>query len=430
MSQYAPVTKVTQTDSGAGASTSKAQVRLLILLVVAVFINYIDRANLSVSTVDIMKELGLNNSQMGDLGAAFFFTYAICQLLAGWLIDRFEVRIVLGVGFLIWSLATAATGLANTYVVLFGLRLLLGFGESVAYPAFSKIIAANYAENQRGKANAFIDAGSKFGPALGILIGGLVVANLGWRALFLILGFGALIWLPFWMMWAPKPVAQTAAEKKNVYIPSMLEILSKRSVWGTFLGLFGINYAWYFMVTWFPPYLMKARHFSTERMAVLGWLPFLMIGISAMIAGWWADRLIGRGESPTKIRKRFLVTGMLANTLLLPAGMAESDYVSMGLFLFACSAFGFTTANHWAVTQTMAGPAAAGKWTGMQNAFGNLAGVIAPKLTGMIVDQTGSFYWAFVAVAAMAFMGAMSFAFVIEEIKPMDWGKRGQGAAV
>ena len=430
MSQYAPVTQVNQTasDALAAAKNSKAQARLLILLVLAVFINYIDRANLSVSTVDIMKDLDLNNSQMGTLGSAFFFTYAICQLLSGWLIDRFEVRIVLGVGFLIWSLATAATGLANSFVVLFMLRLLLGFGESVAYPAFSKIIAANYAEDQRGKANAFIDAGSKFGPALGILVGGLVVANLGWRSLFLILGFGALIWLPFWAMWAPRPVAQTAAQKKDIYVPSMMEILSKRSVWGTFFGLFGINYAWYFMVTWFPPYLIKARHFSTERMAVLGWLPFLMIGIAAMIAGWWADSLIAQGGTTTKIRKRFLVTGMLANTLLLPAGMAESDWVSMGLFLFACFMFGFTTANHWAVTQTMAGAAAAGKWTGMQNAFGNLAGVIAPKLTGMIVDQTGSFYWAFVVVAVIAFLGALSFAFVIEEIKPIQWGKPLPGA--
>ncbi len=427
MSQYAPVTQVNQTASGAMSApspkTSAAQMRLLVLLVVAVFINYIDRANLSVSTAEIMKELGLNYSQMGDLGAAFFFTYAFCQLLSGWLIDRFEVRLVLGVGFLIWSLATAATGLANSFTLLILFRLLLGFGESVAYPAFSKIIAANYAEDQRGKANAFIDAGSKFGPALGILIGGLVVANLGWRSLFLILGFGALAWLPFWLMWAPRTQPQTAAQRKDIYVPSMLEILGKRSVWGTFFGLFGINYAWYFMVTWFPPYLIKARHFSTERMAVLGWLPFLMIGIAAMIAGWWADRLISQGGSPTKIRKRFLVTGMLANTLLLPAGMAESDLVSMTLFLIACFAFGFTTANHWAVTQTMAGAAAAGKWTGMQNAFGNLAGVIAPKVTGMIVDQTGSFYWAFVAVAVIAFLGALSFAFIIEEIKPIQWGK-------
>ena len=434
MSQYAPVTQVNQTPYGEKPAqtpqSSAAQMRLLVLLVIAVFINYIDRGNLSVSAVEITKELGLNNSQMGDLFSAFFFTYAFSLLLSGWLIDRFDVRMVFGIGFLVWSLATAATGLANSFIVLVLFRFLLGFGESVAYPAFSKIIAANYAEDQRGKANAFIDAGSKFGPALGNLVGGLIVASFGWRSLFLILGFGALIWLPFWMMWAPRSQALTAAEKKNTYIPSMMEILGKRSVWGTFFGLFSINYAWYFMVTWFPTYLIKQRHFTTERMAVLGSLPFLMIGIAAMIAGWWADRLIGQGGSPTKIRKRFLVTGMLANILLLPASMVESDLLSMSLFLFACFAFGFTTANHWAVTQTMAGAAAAGKWTGMQNAFGNLAGVIAPKLTGMIVDQTGSFFWAFVAVAIMAFLGALSFAFIIEEIKPIQWGKPRPGGAV
>jgi MFS-type transporter involved in bile tolerance (Atg22 family) len=121
---------------------------------------------------------------------------------------------------------------------------------------------------------------------------------------------------------------------------------------------------------------------------------------------------------------------MLMNTLLLPAGMAESDIVSMGLFLIACFAFGFTTANHWAVTQTMAGRAAAGKWTGMQNAFGNLAGVTAPWLTGVIIEQTKSFYLAFVAVAVVVVFGAFSFAFIIGEIAPIRWGPKKDAAAI
>jgi len=95
----------------------------------------------------------------------------------------------------------------------------------------------------------------------------------------------------------------------------------------------------------------------------------------------------------------------------------------MGLFWLASFAFGLTTANHWAVTQTIAGPAVAGKWTGMQNCFGNLAGVVAPWLTGQIVDVTGSFYLAFVGVAVMVVIGALSYGFLVGKIEPIDWNR-------
>lgn len=402
------------------------QWRLLALLVFAVFVNYIDRSNLSVSATDIKKEFNLTGEQLGLASSWFFASYALCQLLAGWLFEKFSVHFVLGAGFVLWSLATAATGFVEGFTALLVTRVVLGVGESVAYPAFSKIIASDYAESQRGTANALIDAGSKLGPALGTYFGGLVVAAYGWRSLFLILGFGAMIWVPFWAMWAPRKENPEAAKRTaaaNVRIPSMWELLQRKQVWGSFLGLFAINYAWYFMITWFPYYLENVRHFSKERMATYGAIPFVLIGIAATAAGILADRLIAQGGSPTRIRKIFIITGLLANTLLLPAGMATSDVLSMGLFWLASFCFGLTTANHWAVTQTIAGPAVAGKWTGMQNCFGNLAGVIAPWLTGKIVDVTGSFYLAFVGVAAMVVMGAASYAFLVGRIEPIDWGR-------
>ncbi len=403
------------------------QWRLLALLVAAVFVNYIDRSNLSVSATEIKREFNLTGEQLGLASSWFFGSYALCQLLAGWLFEKYSVHLVLGVGFVLWSAATAATGLVEGFTALLVTRVVLGVGESVAYPAFSKIIASDYAESQRGTANALIDAGSKLGPALGTLFGGIVVAAYGWRALFLILGFGAMIWVPLWVMWAPrKSHVQHAAQaaRPAIRVPTMMELLSMRPVWGSFLGLFAINYAWYFMITWFPYYLENVRHFSKERMAAYGAIPFVMIAIAATAAGILADRLIAKGNSPTRIRKMFIISGLLANVLLLPAGMADSDTVSMGLFWLASFAFGLTTANHWAVTQTIAGPVVAGKWTGMQNCFGNLAGVIAPWLTGKIVDVTGSFYLAFCGVVAMVIMGAFAYAFLVGRIEPIDWNKQ------
>jgi MFS transporter, ACS family, D-galactonate transporter len=386
-----------------------------------VFINYIDRGNLSVSAADIIKEMSVTPEQMGLLLSAFFWTYAACQMLSGWLIDRFDVHWIFGLGFLLWSASTAATGLVGSFAPLFALRLILGVGESVAYPAFSKIIAADFPETQRGKANGLIDAGSKVGPAIGTLVGGLIVAKFGWRSLFLILGLGAFLWLPFWILWTPRkhPAQKKAVASEDV--PSMLTLLKMRSVWGTFFGLFAINYAWYFMITWFPFYLIRERHFSTERMAILGSLPFWMIALTSVIGGFASDRLIAGGATTTRVRKSFIASGLLMTTLLLPAAMAQSESTSMALFLVACLAFGFTSSNHWALTQSIAGPVASGKWTGLQNSFGNLAGVTAPWLTGVIVQRTNSFYLAFVAVAVVVVLGATSFVFIVGQVEPVDW---------
>src|SRR5260221_9715289 len=125
---------------------TRAQWGVLILMVVSVFINYIDRSNLSVAAPDVRAELHMSPSQLGSLLSSFFWTYAIFQLVGGWLVDRYDVRWVYGIGFFAWSLATAGTGLAGTFTTLLGLRLLLGISEAVAYPSYSKIIAGSFPE--------------------------------------------------------------------------------------------------------------------------------------------------------------------------------------------------------------------------------------------------------------------------------------------
>ncbi|MDP2999414.1 MAG: MFS transporter [Bryobacterales bacterium] len=402
-------------------SAAFEQWRLLGLLVVCVLINYLDRGNLSVAASDITRDLSLTPAHMGLLLSSFYWTYAVCQLLAGWLLDRFDVYRVLAAGFFLMSAATALTSLVNGFALLLAFRLMVGLGASVAYPAFSKILASDYLESQRGKANAFIDAGSKLAPALGMILGGLIMVRFGWRPLFLILGLGAMVWIPFWFGWRPRAHLALETAAPVVRPPGMLRLLRHRSVWGTFFGLYSLNSAWYFLITWFPYYLIRERHFSTERMAVFGSLPFWLLAASTTLSGWASDRWILRGATPTLVRKTFLIAGMLGCTLLLPAALAPNDTVSMALFTIACFAFGMATSNHWAITQTMAGPAAAGKWTGMQNAFGNLAGVTTPWITGVIVGRTQSFHWAFVLVAVMVILGACSYGLVVGRLEPIRW---------
>jgi len=396
------------------------QWRVLAMLVVCVLINYMDRTNLSVSATDLKHDLGLTPEQIGLLLSAFFWSYSVCQIPAGWLLDRFDVYRVLAAGFFLMSLATAITAAVEGFAPLFALRLTVGIGAAVAFPAFSKILASDYQEAQRGKANAAIDLGTKISTPVTMLFGGLIVAHSNWRVLFVILGLGAMLWIPLWFRWRPR-VHVAQAKVAVGPPPPMLELLKQRSVWGTFIGLYCLNSAWYFLITWFPYYLVNERHFSKDRMAVLGSLPFWLLAISTTLSGWIADMWIARGGNPTVVRKTFLVTGMLMCTLLLPAALVSDDRVSIALFTLACFTFGMTTSNHWGVTQTLAGPAAAGKWTGLQNAFGNVAGVTMPWITGIIVQRTQSFYWAFVLVAVLVALGAISYAFIVGRIETIRW---------
>ena len=398
---------------------STAQWRVLWLLVFSVCINYIDRGNLSVAAPQLISEMKLTATQMGALLSAFFWTYAVCQIIGGWLVDRYDVRYVYGIGFLLWSLATAATGLVGGFVSLFILRLLLGMGEAVSYPSYSKIIAGNFSERYRGIANAWIDAGSKCGPALGNLIGGMLVAKLGWRYLFIGLGFGSLIWIVPWFIWGPRDRAVELIKK--VGAPSFSEILSKRDAWGTFIGLFCGNYVWYFLLTWLPFYLVRERHFSMEMMALMGSLPFLGIAITSVIGGYLSDHWIAKGASPTRIRKLFVVGGLILVNIMLPAVLVKDNTIAMVIMMIASLCFGFYSSNLWAITQTLAGPVASGKWTGMQNGIGNLAGVVAPFLTGVVVDRTGQFFLAFVAASIVSIIGAASFQFVVGPVKAIQW---------
>jgi MFS family permease len=413
------------------AALSGKEWSVLSLLVISGFLNYVDRANLSVGATDIQAELHLTNYQLGVLFSAFFWTYATCQLfgIAGWLVDRFNVCWVLAAGFLIWSGATAITGAARAFAVVFGLRLLLGIGESVAYPSYSRILANNFPEHHRGFANALIDAGTKGGPALGTLLGGLLMARFGWRAFFLALGFGSLLWLVPWLVFMPRGKG-VAAREHHGEVPSVGEILAHPAAWFTAIGLFCSNYFWYFLITWLPPYLEKERHFPKDKMAVAGSAAFLAISVSSVASGWVSDRLIAAGGSPTHVRKLFAGTGLVLSTIILPVCVVTDERVAMALLILACLSFGLYTANVFAITQTLAGPRAAGKWTGLQNGFANLAGVVAPWLTGWVVQRTGQFYWAFVVAAAIVLASAGMFVFGIGRIEQVKFRERRGGTPV
>ena len=252
---------------------------LLTLLVISVAINYVDRGALSVAAPALTKELNISPEHMGLLFSAFFWSYSSFQLVAGWLVDRFRIKWIYAGGYLVWSLATAAVGLVSGLPQLLIARLFLGIGESVAYPAASKVIVQNFAEERRGLANALVDAGAKVGPGLSTLLGGLAVNAYGWRALFIFVGLGSLLWLIPWLLVAKSDAPVTPSAQ--ITGPRWSELLRRWTVWGTSIGMFALGYVIYFLLSWLPSYLVSERGLSMTSMALLGSLPFWAMAASS-----------------------------------------------------------------------------------------------------------------------------------------------------
>jgi MFS transporter, ACS family, D-galactonate transporter len=409
--------QVLATDSAQATSLSV----VVALLTVSVFINYIDRGSLSIAAPALKDYLHFSLSQLGILLSAFFWTYTGLQIVSGWLVDRVNVNWVLAAGFFVWNIATAATGFVHSFAMLLALRLLLGAGESVAFPSYGKILARHSPEVTRGSANAFIMSGIAAGPAFGIFFGAMLMGRYGWRPFFVGLGFLSLLWLVPWMRWMPEgpglPVTATA------HAASLAEILAQRSAWRTFGGLFAYNYVSYFLLTWLPVYLVQERNFSMQKMGTIGGLAYLALAISAVISGQLSDLWIAGGGTPTRVRKTFTAFGLAVSSCsCLAVAVFASSSVLATLFLFVtCIGAGMCTSNLWAITQTLAEPLAAGKWTGLQNFVGNFAGLVSPALTGYVVDRTGHFFWAFAVAAGVLLCGALSWAFVIGPVEPVEW---------
>ena len=396
--------------------------RVVFLLALSVFINFIDRSNLSIAAPLLKDELGLSASQLGTLLSAFFWTYGCMQIPAGWLVDRFDVKWVFAAGFFVWSAATAVTGILHGFAAWIVIRVVLGIGESVAFPSYSKILGSHFPESRRGFANAAIMAGLSLGPGVGMLVGGTAVGRFGWRPFFLALGLGSLLWLVPWLAWMPRRIATFVPElEPRVRIP---DILRERSAWGTCLGQFCINYCLYFLVTWLPFYLVRGRHFSMDRMAKIGGLIFLLSSISAIATGRLSDRWISAGASATRVRKTLLGAGSTGLGVSLAAAAVAPDSLFVWVLAPAGICIGVNGANCWAVTQTLAGPLVSGRWAGVQNFVGNFAGAGAPALTGYLLDRTGRFYWPFLIAAVVSWVGALSWVLAVGPIKPVEWEER------
>lgn len=389
----------------------------LALLAVSYLINYIDRSNLGVAAPLLKDELQISGSQLGLLLAAFFWTYTGMQFIVGWAVDRFDANRVLAAGFLLWSLATIATGLVAGFVSLLFVRLLLGIGESVAIPCCSKILARYLPEHDRGFGNAVLGAGQYCGPAVGTLGAGLLMARYGWRPVFVGIGLITLLWLPGWQKWMPRCKAVCGPLLRKCM--PIRQILRNRCFWGASAGHFRECYFLYFLLMWLPFYLTRERHLTMATMSKVTAVCYAFTAAASLFAGWQSDRMIQHGSSTTVVRKATMFIGHATGAVGLAGCCVTGPDVYLGYLFLAGVGLGITFPGLLGFAQTLAGAESTGRWMGLQNGFGNLGGVVSPALAGFLLDRTGDLTAAFMMTATVMLAGGFVWVFGVDRLELM-----------
>ncbi len=396
--------------------------RVLVLLTISVVVNYIDRGTLSTAASLVKDELSLNAAQLGALFSSFFWAYAAFMVVAGWLADRYDPALVLALGFVLWCIATVGTGLVHSFLALIVVRLALGMGESVSWPCYCSLISRTFSEQRRGIANSAVAIGMGLGPAVGMFVSGIMMARLGWRIVFVLMGSIGMLWIPAWLKWKPRAVPRLAPADE--YAPGFLDILKQRSAWGTFVGTFSHLYLWYLLLTWTPFYLLRARHYSMDRMAVTTGVAYFCTTICSLLSGWTSDLWIASGASPNLVRKTFIGIGQIGSGIAFLFCTSASSTISLIALLLSFGFYGAYIGHIWAVTQTLAGPRGTGRWMGVQNFVGSFAGIAAPWVTGIIVNRTENFFWPFAITATLVVFGTLWWFVMVGRIEPIRWAEQ------
>jgi len=388
-------------------------------------INYVDRVALSVASKPIADEFGLSPVVMGYLFSSFLWTYLLCLMPMGILVDKFGSKIVNAAGITVWSAATMLTGLAPSYVALIGTRLAMGVGEATTFPAGGRVVREWIPAGERGLTNAIFMAGTQAGPAFGALIVAWIVSEIGWRGSFIAVGAIGFVWLAAWVIWYDIPErvrwlgkeerekivrergAATDALEKRSSTRRVLDLLRSRTMVGLALAEGCAVYTQYLFLTWLPSYLQTTRHLTILKTGMFTALPYAGAALLGIALGRVSDRILTHDAVGQGRRRSMGVLMMLSSSVILLTPFVEQIWLMM--VLFTLSLTGMATAislNFSLVNDLLRNPEDSGKAMSILVVGGNSFGIIAPIVTGYVIQATGSYNWAFGIAGLLLVAGA------------------------
>jgi ACS family glucarate transporter-like MFS transporter len=419
---------------------------VLAVLFAVTLINYADRATLSLAAPLLSKDLGIDPLELGIVFSAFGWAYVIAQIPGGWLLDRFGAPRVYLAAIVTWSLFTAAQGavvwLAGTtaIVALFSLRFLVGMAEAPSFPGNARIVAAWFPARERGTASAIFNSGQYAATVVFAPIMGWIVSDFGWPWVFLFMGVAGLLVAGVWTGTVREPRTHPrlrepelnliieggalvdasgnagAASDRSETRRKVRVLLGTPTLWGLYLAQFFINALTYFFITWFPVYLVEERGLSIVKAGLFATVPAACGFVGGVLGGMLSDWLLRRGASLTVARKVPVVGGMLLALVILACNYSDSNttilvFMSLAFFGKGVGALG------WAVMSDVAPRDSAGLSGGIFNMFGNISSIVTPIVIGLILKETGSFDLVLALVAACALCAALSYIFLVGQIR-------------
>jgi len=387
------------------AATVSRRWAVVTFIFLGILVSYVDRGNLGIAAPSIMRDFGFTPGSMGVLLSAFFWTYAVFQLPAGALVDRFGIRRSYAAGFLLWSIASAAIGFSRNGTEILLLRMLLGLAEAIGPIASLSYIRRNFEKAAGGLPTAIYIAGQNLGPAAGALLGTQLIQHFGWRAMFIFTGLGALLWLPGWLLTVPRDEPRVVTQGAEVNgerqrIP-WRRALETRGFWASSACIFLSSYFWYFLLTWVPTYLISSRGFSTVEMGqVLSTALFAMAFVN-IAAGFMADRATRAGESGLQVRVWFCAAGYVGSGAILLLLVLSARAAVLPVLIVSVCATGIGNSNYWTISQQIAPARLVGRAIGYFNTISQIAGAAAPLITGWLLGPEKAFSLA-LAIAGVA----------------------------
>jgi ACS family D-galactonate transporter-like MFS transporter len=410
--------------------------RIAWLLGFGVLVNYFDRVNLSVSHAALYTTFGISNIAFGYLSGAYNWTYAMCQLPIGVILDRFGVRRVGRISTLIWSIASFAAAVTPNIGGFFGARLLLGVGESPIFPANAKAIGYWYPTKERGFATSIFDAAAKFASAIGVPLIGMLLLTVGWRWSFAATGFISVFYFFLFSKIYRDPdddphlteverqyisaeFKTTSMEQSQPERASLGYLIRQRKVLGLALGFGSYNYIFYLLLTWLPSYLSAALHIDLLHSFLYTGVPWLFGTFTDLVSGFGSDLLIQRGWDAGRVRKFVLVFGTTFGLGILGAAHAHTPVRALLWISISLGGLSAAAPIGWSIPSMIAPRGSVGAVGGIVNLSNQISGILAPVITGYIVAETKSYAWAFGVSAIYLTIGICSYIFLLGKLEPV-----------
>ncbi len=387
---------------------------------------------------------------MGYAFSAFGWSYAALQIPGGWLLDRFGSRLVYGMGLLFWSLFTFLQGTvgffagATAFAMLVCFRFMMGIGEAPAFPANSRITAMWFPTHERGFASAVFNSAQYFALAVFNPLMGWILAGFGWQSVFYAMGLVGILFAFLWLRVIRDPkhhprvspaeleyiergggLANMGDKQAAIQWSHVRALISNRMMIGVYIGQFCLNTITWFFLTWFPTYLVRERGLSILTVGIVASIPAIAGFVGGLLGGYLSDWMLKRGYTLTAARKTPIILGLVLSGTIMAANYVSVEWIVIGIMSLAFFSKGFGALG-WVVISDASPKEMVGLSGGIFNFAGNMASIITPMVIGYIFSITQSFNGALVFVGSMGILGAMSYLFIVGDIKRLELAPLGE----